>query len=171
MFKKIAAFLLLTVLMSFSLTADAALKRKEAIAIAQPEVPQGAINYQLGVEAGTNMIIARFRNNDTYINYDIRMNSETGALISKDIIGSNYVGSTTVLKTAEDARQIALAAYPDAQDLTIDTIKEDVNTYYKATFNTPKFKEAVLEISPSTGAIGKHLLKYREVPPTDKKAQ
>lgn len=166
MLKKIAALLLLTALMSFSWTADAALKRKEAIAIAQPEVPPQATMYQLGVENGTNMIIARFRNNDTYINYDIRMDAETGALISKDIIGSNYVGSTTVLKTEEDARQIALEAYPDAQNLTISTIKDDVNTYYEAFFNTPKFSEAVLEISPSTGAIGKHLLKYRPVTTT-----
>ena len=89
MFKKIAAFLLLTVLMSFSLTADAALKRKEALTIAQPEVPQETVAYQLGVEAGTDMILARFRNNDTYVNYDIRMDANTGALISKDIIGSN----------------------------------------------------------------------------------
>lgn len=168
MLKKIAASLLLTALMSFSLTADAALRAKEALAIAKPEVPQEAVNYQLGVEQGTNVIIARFRNNNTYINYDIRMDAETGALISKDIIGSNYVGSTTVLKTAEDARQIALEAYPDAQDLTISTIKDDVNTYYVAFFNNPQFSEAVLEISPSTGAIGKHLLKYRPVSPTNK---
>lgn len=167
MFKKIAAFLLLTVLMSFSMTADAALKRKEALAIAQPEVPQETVAYQLGVEAGTDVILARFRNNDTYVNYDIRMDANTGALISKDIIGSNYVGSTVVLKTEEDARKIALEAYPDAQDLVISTIKDDVNTYYEASFNTPKYINAVLEISPATGAIGKHMLKYRAIAPNN----
>lgn len=159
MSKKICTLLLAACALVVSGTCFAQITTKEAIEIGRKEVP--AIAVICGTENEPTEIKVFFFDNSTNRNYEVEIDAITGKVKELEIVGSQIVGSTTVLKTTEDIRKIVLEKYPDAQNLVIKKEKEGNNTVFEAEFSTPKYSEVEMKLNPVTGAIGKEELKYR----------
>jgi len=159
MSKKFKTMLLTLAALAVSVPCFANITQKEAIAIGKKEVPTTVVNY--GTKTEEKEIKVFFFDNSIKRNYEVKIDIVTGKVLELEITGSHIVGSTTILKTLEDARAIALEKYPDAQNLVVKLEKEGNNSVYVAEFATAKFKEVELKINPVTGAIGHEEMKYR----------
>ena len=160
MFKKFVLGAVAVATMGFTASAFAAVTNEQAKEIARKEVPAQAVFY--GIDNSNNKITVNFRNNETYKNYDVEVNQETGKVESLDINGSNFLGSTMKTKSEEDVKAAILAAFPDAQNIQVSYEKQgENNMVYNATFETAKYSKVEAEVSPNTCAIGRQKLIFK----------
>ncbi len=126
-------------------------KQQSIIDAARTEVPAAAVMY--GYKEDGDKTVLNFRDNDNYLEYEVEVITATAKVKEVEIKGSNIAGSTTIVKTAEDIKAIVLEAYPDAQNIVIETEKEGNNTYYEAKFSTPKYKKVEAKLNPVSGVF------------------
>ena len=103
--------------------------------------------------------VLNFRDNDNYLEYEVEVVLATTKVKEVEIKGSNIAGSTMMVKTPEDIRQIVLEAYPDAKNIVIKTEKEGNNVHYDVEFITARYKVDA-DMNPVTGAFAKRELEY-----------
>lgn len=114
----------------------------------------------VSMEEGVETTLLVYVDGETMTYYDLSFNTATLKLEKLRAQSSNIIGSTMMSKTAEDIKTIVLQEYPEAVDLEITTVKDGLNTYYKAAFNMADYR-AVLKLNPVTGAIGERVLFYK----------
>lgn len=119
---------------------------------ARAEVPAAAVFYGYKEEDGEAVL--NFRDNDNYLEYEVEVVLATTKVKEVEIKGSNIAGSTMMVKTPEDIRQIVLEAYPDARNIVIKTEKEGNNVHYDVEFVTARYKVDA-DMNPVTGAFAK----------------
>ncbi len=141
-----------------AMAAPAKNSQQSVIAAARAEVPAAAVMY--GYKEDGDKTVLNFRDNDNYLEYEVEVITATAKVKEVEIKGSNIAGSTTIAKTAEDIKTIILEAYPDAQNIVIETEKEGNNTYYEAKFTTPKYKKVEAKLNPVTGAFAERELEF-----------
>lgn len=129
----------------------------KAVIAARAEIGEEPVLY--GYTEKDGKAIINFRNNDTYLEYEVEVILATSKVKEMEIKGSNIAGSTTIRLTADDIRRIILETYPDARNITVTMKKEGVNTHYEAEFVTKKYK-AEADMNPFTGAFAKRELEY-----------
>lgn len=157
--KKLFATGLIAGLMAISSIAMAATPN-EIINAAKAEVPAAAGMY-VYKDDGPNKLELRFRDTENFLDYEVKVDKATCAVLEVEITGSNSAKSTTVRKSLQDIEQIVLAAYPDASNLVVELDKDGNQYEYEAKFETAKYRKVELELNPATGAITKHELKLR----------
>lgn len=135
----------------------ASVPAQRAIDAAKAELPAGVVMY--GVAERDDEYVINFRDNATYLEYEVEVKMATAKVDEIEIKGSNIPGSTTVVKTPAEIRAIILETYPDATNIEIELEQEGNNKYYEAEFFTPKFKGEA-KLNPVTGAFGKRELDY-----------
>ena len=160
MFKKL--FVLLSILAALAMSAvafaaPAKSHQQTIIDAARAEVPAAAVFYGYKEEDGEAVL--NFRDNDNYLEYEVEVVLATAKVKEVEIKGSNIAGSTMMVKTPEDIRQIVLEAYPDARNIVIETEKEGNNVHYEVEFVTARYKVEA-DMNPVTGAFAKRELEY-----------
>ena len=141
-------------------SAFAAVTGREAEVIASKEVPMNAVNFGLAKE-GSDYLVS-FYDKETYRDFNVYVDSESGKVRMLNIKGSNTVGSTMLNKTEEDVKNAVLAKYPDARKLEVRLVQQGLNNrFYEATFSTEKFRMVEMEVSPVTCAFGKINITYK----------
>lgn len=133
--------------------------RDTAIAVAKAEMPAGIVFLGYKPSKTIGKAEVTFRDPATLDVYEVEV--KNGKVDTIDIKSTNYPGSVTIKKTAEDIQNTILKAYPDAKNIVVTKKVEDngYQTVYKASFTTAKFK-AEAKLNPATGAFGKRELKY-----------
>ena len=124
MFKKLLVLLSMLAALAMSAVAFAAPAKSHqqmVIDAARAEVPAAAVFYGYKEEDGEAVL--NFRDNDNYLEYEVEVVLATTKVKEVEIKGSNIAGSTMMVKTPEDIRQIVLEAYPDARNIVIKTEK------------------------------------------------
>ena len=101
---------------------------------------------------------------DTLQRYEIEVDRATSKVKEVEIKSSNFPGSVTVSKTAEDVKAAILEAYPDAKNIVV-TLKDDSSSgtdfkVYEAKFETPAFTGEA-KLNPATALIGEQELEYK----------
>ena len=163
MFKKLLVLLSMLAALAMSAVAFAAPAKSHqqmVIDAARAEVPAAAVFYGYKEEDGEAVL--NFRDNDNYLEYEVEVVLATidfEPVSSLEIKGSNIAGSTMMVKTPEDIRQIVLEAYPDARNIIIKTEKEGNNVHYDVEFITARYKVEA-DMNPVTGAFAKRELEY-----------
>lgn len=160
MFKKLLVLLSMLAALAMSAVAFAAPAKSHqqmVIDAARAEVPAAAVFYGYKEEDGEAVL--NFRDNDNYLEYEVEVILATTKVKEVEIKGSNIAGSTMMLKTPEDIRQIVLEAYPDARNIIIKTEKEGNNVHYDVEFITARYKVEA-DMNPVTGAFAKRELEY-----------
>lgn len=158
MFKKLLVLLSMLAALAMSAVAFAApVKSHQQMVIdaARAEVPAAAVFYGYKEEDGEAVL--NFRDNDNYLEYEVEVVLATTKVKEVEIKGSNIAGSTMMVKTPEDIRQIVLEAYPDARNIVIKTEKEGI--HYDVEFITARYKVEA-DMNPVTGAFAKRELEY-----------
>ena len=151
MFKKLLVLLSMLAALAMSAVAFAApAKSHQQMVIA-------AVFYGYKEEDGEAVL--NFRDNDNYLEYEVEVVLATTKVKEVEIKGSNIAGSTMMVKTPEDIRQIVLEAYPDARNIVIKTEKEGNNVHYDVEFVTARYKVDA-DMNPVTGAFAKRELEY-----------
>ena len=143
MFKKLLVLLSMLAVLAMSAVAFAAPAKSHqqmVIDAARAEVPAAAVFYGYKEEDGEAVLA-------------------TTKVKEVEIKGSNIAGSTMMVKTPEDIRQIVLEAYPDAKNIVIETEKEGNNVHYDVEFITARYKVDA-DMNPVTGAFAKRELEY-----------
>ena len=156
MFKKLLVLLSMLAALAMSAVAFAAPAKSHqqmVIDAARAEVPAAAVFY------GYKEAVLNFRDNDNYLEYEVEVVLATTKVKEVEIKGSNIAGSTMMVKTPEDIRQIVLEAYPDARNIVIKTEKEGNNVHYDVEFVTARYKVDA-DMNPVTGAFAKRELEY-----------
>lgn len=159
MFKKLLVLLSMLAALAMSAVAFAAPAKSHqqmVIDAARAEVP-AAVFYGYKEEDGEAVL--NFRDNDNYLEYEVEVVLATTKVKEVEIKGSNIAGSTMMVKTPEDIRQIVLEAYPDARNIVIKTEKEGNNVHYDVEFVTARYKVDA-DMNPVTGAFAKRELEY-----------
>lgn len=131
---------------------------KVMLKAAEQVLPSEAEIVSLEEEGETTLLVYVDEATMTY--YDLSFNTSTLRLEKLKAQSSNIIGSTMMSKTVEDIGKIVLQEYPEAVDLEIRTVKDGLNTYYKAAFDMAGYR-AVLKLNPVTGAIGERELFYK----------
>lgn len=160
MFKKLLVLLSMLAALAMSAVAFAApVKSHQQMVIdaARAEVPAAAVFYGYKEEDGEAVL--NFRDNDNYLEYEVEVVLATTKVKEVEIKGSNIAGSTMMVKTPEDIRNIILEAYPDARNIVIETEKEGNNVHYDVEFITARYKVEA-DMNPVTGAFAKRELEY-----------
>ncbi len=161
MFKKLLVLLSMLAALAMSAVAFAAPAKSHqqmVIDAARAEVPAAAVFYGYKEEDGEAVL--NFRDNDNYLEYEVEVVLATTKVKEVEIKGSNIAGSTMMVKTPEDIRQIVLEAYPDARNIVIETEKEgNNNVHYDVEFITARYKVEA-DMNPVTGAFAKRELEY-----------
>ena len=160
MFKKLLVLLSMLVALAMSAVAFAAPAKSHqqmVIDAARAEVPAAAVFYGYKEEDGEAVL--NFRDNDNYLEYEVEVILATTKVKEVEIKGSNIAGSTMMVKTPEDIRQIILEAYPDARNIVIETEKVGNNVHYDVEFITARYKVEA-DMNPVTGALAKRELEY-----------
>lgn len=160
MFKKLLVLLSMLAALAMSAVAFAApVKSHQQMVIdaARAEVPAAAVFYGYKEEDGEAVL--NFRDNDNYLEYEVEVVLATTKVKEVEIKGSNIAGSTMIVKTPEDIRNIILEAYPDARNIVIETEKEGNNVHYDVEFITARYKVEA-DMNPVTGAFAKRELEY-----------
>ena len=158
MFKKLLVLLSMLAALAMSAVAFAAPAKSHqqmVIDAARAEVPAAAVFYVYKEEDGEAVL--NFRDNDNYLESEVVL--ATTKVKKVEIKGSNIAGSTMMVKTPEDIRQIVLEAYPDARNIVIKTEKEGNNVHYDVEFVTARYKVDA-DMNPVTGAFAKRELEY-----------
>lgn len=101
---------------------------------------------------------------DTLQRYEVEVDRATSKVKEVEVKSSNFPGSVTVNKTAEDVKAAILEAYPDAKNIVV-TLKDDSSSgtdfkVYEAKFETPAFVGKA-ELNPATALIGEQELEYK----------
>lgn len=159
MFKKALALVTLVLAMAFATAAFAAVPSKDYVAAARAEVPAAAVMYGYKEDAKDGDIEIKFRDNDTFLTYEVKLDMATKKVLEVEIKGSNSADSTTVVKTEADIKQIILDAYPDAQNILVKLDRDGNKAHYDADFTTAKYLVEA-KLNPVTGAFVKRELKY-----------
>lgn len=160
MFKKLLVLLSMLAALAMSAVAFAApVKSHQQMVIdaARAEVPAAAVFY--GYREDDGEAVLNFRDNDNYLEYEVEVVLATAKVKEVEIKGSNIAGSTMMVKTPEDIRNIILEAYPDARNIVIETEKEGNNVHYDVEFITARYKVEA-DMNPVTGAFAKRELEY-----------
>lgn len=160
MFKKLLVLLSMLAALAMSAVAFAAPAKSHqqmVIDVARAEVPAAAVFYGYKEEDGEAVL--NFRDNDNYLEYEVEVVLATTKVKEVEIKGSNIAGSTMMVKTPEDIRNIILEAYPDARNIVIETEKEGNNVHYDVEFITARYKVEA-DMNPVTGAFAKRELEY-----------
>lgn len=160
MFKKLLVLLSMLAVLAMSAVAFAAPAKSHqqmVIDAARAEVPAAAVFYGYKEEDGEAVL--NFRDNDNYLEYEVEVVLATTKVKEVEIKGSNIAGSTMMVKTPEDIRNIILEAYPDARNIVIETEKEGNNVHYDVEFITARYKVEA-DMNPVTGAFAKRELEY-----------
>ena len=160
MFNKLLVLLSMLAALAMSAVAFAAPAKSHqqmVIDAARAEVPAAAVFYGYKEEDGEAVL--NFRDNDNYLEYEVEVILATTKVKEVEIKGSNIAGSTMMVKTPEDIRQIILEAYPDAKNIVIETEKEGNNEHYDVEFITARYKVEA-DMNPVTGAFAKRELEY-----------
>lgn len=160
MFKKLLVLLSMLAALAMSAVAFAAPAKSHqqmVIDAARAEVPAAAVFYGYKEEDGEAVL--NFRDNDNYLEYEVEVVLATAKVKEVEIKGSNIAGSTMMVKTPEDIRNIILEAYPDARNIVIETEKEGNNVHYDVEFITARYKVEA-DMNPVTGAFAKRELEY-----------
>lgn len=160
MFKKLLVLLSMLAALAMSAVAFAAPAKSHqqmVIDAARAEVPAAAVFYGYKEEDGEAVL--NFRDNDNYLEYEVEVILATTKVKEVEIKGSNIAGSTMMVKTPEDIRNIILEAYPDARNIVIETEKEGNNVHYDVEFITARYKVEA-DMNPVTGAFAKRELEY-----------
>ena len=160
MLKKLLVLLSMLAALAMSAVAFAAPAKSHqqmVIDAARAEVPAAAVFYGYKEEDGEAVL--NFRDNDNYLEYEVEVILATTKVKEVEIKGSNIAGSTMMVKTPEDIRQIVLEAYPDARNIVIETEKEGNNVHYEVEFITARYKVEA-KMNPVTGAFAKRELEY-----------
>jgi len=160
MFKKLLVLLSMLAALAMSAVAFAAPAKSHqqmVIDAARAEVPAAAVFYGYKEEDGEAVL--NFRDNDNYLEYEVEVVLATTKVKEVEIKGSNIAGSTMMVKTPEDIRNIILEAYPDARNIVIETEKEGNNVHYDVEFVTARYKVEA-DMNPVTGAFAKRELEY-----------
>ena len=160
MFKKLTVLLSMLAAMAFAAVAMAApAKSQEIIAAARAEVPAAAVMYGYKEDAKDGDAELNFRDNDAFLEYEVKVDLATKKVLEVEIKGSNSADSTMVTKTEADIKQIILEAYPDAQNILVKLDRDGNKAHYEANFTTAKY-HVEAELNPVTGAFAKRELKY-----------
>lgn len=160
MFKKFVAGAAVLAAISSAAVAFAAVSGQEAVVIASKEVPAHAVNFGLKRDGSTYLV--SFYDKETYRDFNVNVDAESGKITMVNIKGSNTVGSTTLNKTEEDVKNAVLAQYPNAKKLTVNLVRQGLNNqFYEVTFSTKKFRHVEMEVSPVTCAFGKINITYK----------
>lgn len=160
MFKKLLVLLSMLAALAMSAVAFAAPAKSHqqmVIDAARAEVPAAAVFY--GYKEDDGEAVLNFRDNDNYLEYEVEVVLATDKVKEVEIKGSNIAGSTMMVKTPEDIRNIILEAYPDARNIVIETEKEGNNVHYDVEFITARYKVEA-DMNPVTGAFAKRELEY-----------
>jgi opacity protein-like surface antigen len=160
MFKKLLVLLSMLAALAMSAVAFAAPAKSHqqmVIDVARAEVPAAAVFY--GYREDDGEAVLNFRDNDNYLEYEVEVVLATAKVKEVEIKGSNIAGSTMMVKTPEDIRNIILEAYPDARNIVIETEKEGNNVHYDVEFITARYKVEA-DMNPVTGAFAKRELEY-----------
>ena len=161
MFKKLLVLLSMLAALAMSAVAFAAPAKSHqqmVIDAARAEVPAAAAVFY-GYKEEDGEAVLNFRDNDNYLEYEVEVVLATTKVKEVEIKGSNIAGSTMMVKTPEDIRQIVLEAYPDARNIVIETEKEGNNVHYDVEFITARYKVEA-DMNPVTGAFAKRELEY-----------
>lgn len=159
MFKKAFALVTLVLAMAFATVAFAAAPAKDYVAAAREEIPAAAVMYGYKEDAKDGDVEIKFRDNDTFLTYEVKLDMATKKVLEVEIKGSNSADSTTVVKTEADIRNIILEAYPDAQNILIKLDRDGKKAHYEAHFATAKYLVEA-DLNPVTGAFVERELKY-----------
>ena len=147
-------FILLVSLISISCFASGSLsKMKNMIKLCEQYVPSESI--LVIYEKNEDETLITYLNEDLMTYYDFRFDMKAQS--------SNIIGSTLMVKSESDIKNIVISEYPQAKNLEITTEKTGVNICYKATFTTDKYV-CVLKLNPVTGAIGEREFSYLAIP-------
>lgn len=159
MFKKALALVTLVLAMAFATAAFAAVPSKDYIAAARAEIPAAAVMYGYKEDVKDGDVEIKFRDNDAFLTYEVKVDMATKKVLEVEIKGSNSADSTTIVKTEADIRNIILEAYPDAQNILIKLDRDGAKAHYEAHFATAKYLVEA-DLNPVTGAFVERELKY-----------
>lgn len=159
MFKKALALVTLVLAMAFATAAFAAVPSKDYVAAAREEIPAAAVMYGYKEDIKDGDVEIKFRDNDAFLTYEVKVDMATKKVLEVEIKGSNSADSTTVVKTEADIRNIILEAYPDAQNILIKLDRDGNKAHYEAHFATAKYLVEA-DLNPVTGAFVERELKY-----------
>lgn len=159
MFKKALALVTLVLAMAFATAAFAAVPSQDYIAAAREEIPAAAVLYGYKEDAKDGDVEIKFRDNDAFLTYEVKVDMATKKVLEVEIKGGNSADSTTVVKTEADIRNIILEAYPDAQHILVKLDRDGAKAHYEARFATAKYLVEA-DLNPVTGAFVKRELKY-----------
>ncbi len=160
MLKKLTVLLSMLAVMAFAAVAMAApVKSQEIIAAARAEVPPAAVMYGYKEDVKDGDAELNFRDNDAFLEYEVKVDLATKKVLEVEIKGSNSADSTMVVKTEADIKQIILEAYPDAKNILITLDRDGNKAHYEAKFTTAKYYVEA-ELNPVTGAFAERELKY-----------
>lgn len=155
-------FILLVSLISISCFASGSLsKMKNMIKLCEQYVPSESL--LVIYEKNEDETLITYLNEDLMTYYDFRFDIKTADLLEMKAQSSNIIGSTLMVKSESDIKNIVISEYPQAKNLEITTEKTGVNICYKATFTTDKYV-CVLKLNPVTGAIGEREFSYLAIP-------
>ena len=156
MFKKLVLLVSVLAAMAFSAVAMAAPARnsQEIIAAARAEVPAAAVMYGYKEDAKDGDAELNFRDNDAFLEYEVKVD-----LVTKKVLEVEIKGSTTIVKTEAEIKQLILEAYPDAQNILVRLDRDGNKAHFDADFTTAKYKVEA-KMNPVTGAFAKRELKY-----------
>ncbi len=100
----------------------------------------------------------------TLEHYEVEVDRATKKVKEVEIKSSNYPGSVTVNKTADDVKAAISSRYPDARNITVTTVNDSKEgtpfVIYKAAFETDAFTGEAL-LNPATCYIGYQKLEYK----------
>lgn len=136
---------------------SASANSQDIISAAKAEVPTQCVMYGYKEDDGKGVL--NFRDNENYLDYDVKVDANTNKVLEVVITGSNISGSTTIVKTVEDIKNIILETYPDAKNIIIKTETEGNNTHYEAEFTTAKY-HVEAKMNPVTGSFAQRELEY-----------
>lgn len=162
MFKKFVVLAAMLAMMAFAAVAMAApsnLRSQEIIAAARTEVPAAAVMYGYKEDVKDGDAELNFRDNDNFLDYEVKVDLATKKVLEVEIKGSNSADSTTIVKTEAEIKQLILEAYPDAQNILVRLDRDGNRAHYDADFTTAKYKVEA-KMNPVTGAFAKRELKY-----------
>lgn len=160
MLKKVLFAMTVSAIMTASALAiplSASASSQDIISAAKAEIPTQCVMYGYKEDDGKGIL--NFRDNENYLDYDVKVDANTNKVLEVVITGSNISGSTNIVKTVEDIRNIILEAYPDAKDISIKTETEGNNTHYEAEFTTAKYRVEA-KMNPVTGSFAQRELEY-----------
>lgn len=131
---------------------------KASVATARTEVPKEAVLF--GYKSEKNIDLLQFRDNDSYIEYKVKIDNVLNKILEMEIHGSNIAGSTTIKYTSTGIMDIIKKAYPDAKNISIEKKQDGNNFYYEAEFDIAK-GEVEAKINPFTGAFAHTEIEFK----------